>query len=150
MGVTCSQCGNTSGFLKGVSIINYNEKYLCNVCAENFIEQINEKITITGTNNIEGFQITDYIDVVSSELIIAVGMFAEFVGDISDVFEIRNTHFEKNLKKARLNLTQRLKRITYEKGGNAVIKFNLNYAGISSNRMVIVASGTAVKIERVN
>lgn len=146
---TCSECGNKSNLINGLSYISYNDTDLCSSCAQKLIDKIDKEIIITGSDNIEGYKITEYICVEASEIIIGTGMFMEFVGDISDIFEGRSSIFEKNMKAARQTVTKKLKRIAYEKLGNAIIHFDLDYSEISANRMGIIANGTIVKIEKI-
>lgn len=55
---------------------------------------------------------------------------------------------EKNIKETRDIVKKRLKSLAYEKEGNAIIKFRFGYEGISANRMIMMASGTVVRISK--
>lgn len=146
----CDKCKTTGGFLKDSTFINFKGMELCNDCADELIKKIDKEVIITGSETIEGYKIIEYIDVASTETIIGVGMFMEMVGKATDYFENKSSMIEKNIQKTRNALTKRLKSIAYEKDGNAIIKFRLEYEGISANRMVVIASGTVVKVEKNN
>lgn len=148
MAKICDNCEATGGFFKDDTFINFKGMNLCSSCASKLIEKIDKEIIMTGSEIIEGYKIIEYIDVISTETIIGVGLFMEMVGKATDYFENKSSMIEKNIKKTGDILKKRLKSIAYEKEGNAIIKFRLGYEGVSANRMIMIASGTVVRISK--
>jgi len=107
------------------------------------------KIILTTTNNIDGFRIKKYIDIVSYEYVIGTGPISEFTSGISDFFGERSTSFETKLKEAKAVCMDKIKFEAYSLGGDAVIGIDLEYASFEGNRIAVIVSGTVVKLESI-
>lgn len=110
-------------------------------------EDAYEKIILTTTNNIDGFRVKKYIDIVSYEYVIGTGPISEFTSGISDFLGERSSSFEIKLKEAKKVSMDKIKLEAYSLGGDAVIGIDLEYASFEGNRIAVIVSGTIVKLE---
>ncbi len=146
MANNCTRCGKSPGFFVKPTFMEIHGKAHCPKCAEAFIDKAISKIIITTTNNIDGYVVSQYVDIESVEIVIGTGMFSEFGGEIADFFGARSTAFEQKLQKAKILAFKRLKYLAYEKGANAVIGVDLDYTEFTGNRIGLIANGTLVKV----
>lgn len=101
---------------------------------------------MTTTNNLDGYTVSQYMDIESVEIVMGTGVFSEFAGDIADFFGARSTAFELKLQKAKKLAFKKLKFLAFEKGANAVIGIDIDYTEFTGNRIGLIANGTLVKI----
>lgn len=147
--ISCETCGkNPKSYLSFQTSYKYfQNKYFCPSC---FIEYFNGKIQITTTNNFEGHKIVEYFGFESVEIVIGTGWFSEFTGELSDLFGLRSTEFEKKLNQAKDVSEFLLKKKAYNKGANAIVGVDLDYTEFSGNRIGLILNGTLVKIEKLS
>lgn len=149
MAKACITCGKTGGFIKDSVYVKYQNNDLCPDCAEKLMNDIDNKIIITGTDNINGYEITEYICLESAELIIATPFIFSFSGNMTDYFDKEPILAEKNIKKAKDCVIKKLKRIAYECGGNAIVRADIDYVNLDANRTAIIVNGTIVKLNKI-
>lgn len=142
----CTSCKKETSFLKKVTFMDVAGKDYCQRCGERQIEEMISRISLTTTNNIDGWKVHRYIGIESVEIVIGTGMFSEFAGDISDFFGMRSTAFEVKLQKAKQTAFKSLKYRAATMGGNAVIGIDLDYTEFSGNRIGLIANGTVVEV----
>lgn len=104
------------------------------------------KVIVTTTNNIEGYEVIEYLGIESIEYVIGTGPFSEFTTGIEDLFGQRSSAFQNKLKTAKKECFEALKFIAADKGANAVIGIDLDYTEFSGNRVALIVNGTLVKI----
>ena len=103
-------------------------------------------ITVTTAPTLENYKIIDTIDIVTSETVFGMNIFRDFFGGRSEASQ-------KILRDARKLCILELKKEAYRVGGNAIIGVDLDYSEISGKgkgMLFLVASGTAVKINKNN
>ena len=126
---------------------------VCKECAKKRREEkrrkVDESVILTTTNNIDGYNVIDYISIGSVEVVIGTGVISEFGAGLADIFGGRVTEFEKKLNKGKKASLLKLKYAAYNAGGNAVIGIDLDYTEFASNTIGVVANGTIVKIEPI-
>jgi uncharacterized protein YbjQ (UPF0145 family) len=109
------------------------------------ILQAAQKVVVT-TPKIDGYYAVSYLGIESVEYVIGTGIFSEVTTDIADFFGARSTAFEIKLQTAKKQAMDTLKFRAAERGANAVIGVDLDYAEFSGNRVALIINGTLVKL----
>lgn len=140
----CEVCGTPKEKLRG--LVELKGQAHCPTCAEIYINEAIRKIPITTTLNIDGYRISEYIDIESIEVVIGTGVFSEIGGGISDFFGARSSAFETKLQGAKQTAFKTLKYRALEKGGDAIVGIDIDYTEFSGNRIGLIVNGTVVKL----
>jgi uncharacterized protein YbjQ (UPF0145 family) len=103
---------------------------------------------LTTTNTIEGHPIVEYYGVVSGETIIGANIVKDFFAGIRDIVGGRSGSYERALREAKDSAMQEMEEAARRLGANAVVAIDLDYEtiGASSSMLMVVCSGTAVRI----
>ena len=103
---------------------------------------------ITTTNSVEGRQVTDYLGVVTGEVIVGANIFKDLFACIRDIVGGRSGAYESTLRDARTTALNELKEEARALGADAVIGIDLDYEvlGQGGSMLMVSASGTAVKL----
>lgn len=107
---------------------------------------------ITTAPSIEGYRVTETIEIVSAECAYGINVFKDFFTSVSDVFGGRSNSIQNVLRDARRKCLAELKVEALDVGANAVISVDLDYSEFSGggkSMLFLVATGTAVKVEKV-
>ena len=94
--------------------------------------------------------IMEEIDVITSECVFGINLFKDMLGGIRDIVGGRAGAHQKVLKDLRQTCLAELRMNAAEVGADAVIGVDLDYSEISGKNgglLMLVASGTAVKLE---
>lgn len=94
--------------------------------------------------------VTEEIDVITSECVFGINLFKDFLGGVRDIVGGRAGAHQKVLKDLRKTCLDELRMNAAELGADAVIGVDLGYSEISGKNgglLMLVASGTAVKLE---
>jgi uncharacterized protein YbjQ (UPF0145 family) len=110
-------------------------------------EEVYKKIILTTTNNIDGYKVKKYIDVISYEYVIGTGIFSELAAGFQDFVGARSTAFEEKLSEAKRVSLDIIRYKAHLRGGDAVIGLNMGYASFDSNRVAVIINGTIVKLQ---
>lgn len=104
---------------------------------------------MTTTPSVEGRHIVKYYGVVTGETIIGANVFRDFMAGVKDFFGGRSSAYEEVLQKAKDTALEEMARYAESLGANAVIGIDLDYetVGASGSMLMVVCSGTAVRIE---
>ena len=105
------------------------------------------QVIVTTTPGIDGARVKEYLGVESVEIVMGTGLFSELTSGVADAFGRRSRAFEKKMADAKRAAERALKVYALDRGGNAVIGADLNYADFGGNRIAIVISGTVVVLE---
>lgn len=108
---------------------------------------------VTTAPSIEGYKITQNIDVISAECVYGLNVFKDFFMGMTDFFGGRSKTAQTALRDARKSCLYELKKEAAELGANAVIGIDLDYSefsGKGNSMLFLVASGTAVFVEPNN
>ncbi|WP_231725059.1 YbjQ family protein [Thalassovita mediterranea] len=113
-----------------------------------FNEQV-EAIILTTETYPEGLKITKRIEVVTAECAFGMNIFKDLFAGVRDIVGGRSEAVQKTLRDSRRTALYELKKEAYEVGANAVVGVDLDYVELSAagNMILLVASGTAVRIE---
>jgi uncharacterized protein YbjQ (UPF0145 family) len=103
---------------------------------------------MTTTNSVEGRQVTDYLGVVTGEVIVGANIFKDLFAGIRDIVGGRSGAYESTLRDARATALNELKEEARALGADAVIGIDLDYEvlGQGGSMLMVSASGTAVKL----
>ena len=104
---------------------------------------------LTTTPTIEGRKIVEYKGVVFSEVIVGVNFIKDVAASLRDFFGGRSNTYEKELIAARDTAMNELKARAMAVGADAVVGIDIDYEvlGQNSGMMMVIASGTAVKLD---
>jgi len=105
-------------------------------------------IKTTSGFNFEGYQITEYLDVICGEAAMGSGYFKQLFAGMSGVFGVESESFNKKMEEARYIATTKIKGAARDLGANAIIGFTYDYETVGGALFCVIASGTAVTIEK--
>lgn len=108
------------------------------------------KIVVTTAPSIDGFHVTQTLEVVTAECVFGMNIFRDMFAGVRDVVGGRSVATQKILRDARVTCLTELKREAENLGANAVIATRLDYSEFSGggkSMLFLVASGTAVVIK---
>lgn len=103
---------------------------------------------VTTTGFIEGRQVTQYLGVVTGEVIVGANIFKDMFAGIRDIVGGRSGAYEKTLRSAREEAFAELEALAAERGASAVIGVDIDYQviGKEGSMLMVTVSGTAVKL----
>ena len=103
---------------------------------------------LTTTNTIEGKPVTNYLGIVTSEVLIGANFMKDFLGGLRDFFGGRSGTYESVLKEAKESALAELRQNAQSMGADAILGIDLDYETIGSggSMLMVTASGTAVKL----
>ncbi len=101
----------------------------------------------TTTSNIDGHQITEYLDVVVGEAILGANIFKDLFGAIRDIVGGRSGAYEAEMGKARQIAFDEMEEKARALGANGIIGIDIDYevVGEKGSMMMVSVSGTAIK-----
>lgn len=109
-------------------------------------------IQVTTTPSLEGYRVTQTIGIITSEHVEGINILVDFFAEIRDATGGRSRTLQSVLRHARQACIAELRMEAHSIGANAVIGVDLDYSEISGggkNMLFLVASGTAVCIEKI-
>lgn len=104
---------------------------------------------VSTTPQLEGYTIISYLGVVSGETIIGANVFKDFFASITDIVGGRAGAYERVLREAKATAMAEMEMQARSFGANAVVGIDLDYETIREGMLMVTASGTAVKIEKL-
>lgn len=106
---------------------------------------------ITTTTQIEGYRITEYKGIVFGEVISGVDFLKDMAAGFRNFFGGRSASYEGELVEARSSALQEMANRAAQMGADAVVGVDIDYEvlGQAGNMLMVTASGTAVRIERL-
>ena len=109
----------------------------------------NRNLLLTTGNSFEGYRVIEYLDVINTEVVLNIGMFSELGGEICDISGKTNSIVAQKLSDGKEEAMELLKNIASEKGGNGLLGVHFNMINLVENMLVISATGTVVKIDKM-
>lgn len=103
----------------------------------------------TTTNNVEGRPVSEYLGIVTGEVIVGANLFRDLFASITDIVGGRSGKYEDVLARARKEAIAEMEAEAARLGGNAVVGVDLDYEVLGQNgsMLMVSASGTAVTLE---
>ncbi len=105
-------------------------------------------LTITTTNNLDGYEITEYLGIVTGEAVSGINMFRDIGAGLRNVFGGRSAGYEDEMKQAREEVLREMSERAEAMGAHAVVGASIGYETFAEMIMTC-ASGTAVKVRRI-
>lgn len=102
-------------------------------------------ITITTTNNIEGYEIAEYLGVVSGEVVSGINMFRDIGAGLRNVFGGRSAGYEDEMQTARDSALSEMAERAETLGADAIVGASIGYETFT-DMIMTACSGTAVKL----
>ena len=96
--------------------------------------------------NFEGYVITNYIGILSAEVVLGTDVFSTFSAGVSDIYESESNAAASKITMAKASALRKLKEKCYDAGANAIIGVDFDMMTIEHKTIVVCANGTAVKI----
>lgn len=112
-----------------------------------------EKILLSTTSELNGWDIVDYADVVSSQIVIGTGVFSDLFAGVTDFMGGNSGSYEKQLKQLNNKALDHLSEQAKSLNANAVVGIKLDYDEISGKgkqMFMLTATGTAVIAKKIN
>ena len=100
---------------------------------------------VTTTGNVEGYQIAEYLGIVTGEAIMGANVIRDIFASVTDIIGGRSGAYEAKLADARETALAEMEEKARAKGANAIVGVDLDYEVIGQMLMVS-ASGTAVRV----
>lgn len=114
------------------------------------LRELAKQVVLTTTHTIDGHRVKRYLGIESVEFVIGTGLFSEITTDFQDFFGRRSTAFESKLQKAKKTAFETLAMIAAERGANAILGIDVDYAEFTGNRIGLIVNGTLVEIAPVS
>lgn len=104
---------------------------------------------VTTTNNVEGREVAEYIDIVFGEVITGVNFIKDIGASFRDMFGGRSKGYEEELMSARDEALSELRQRAINLGADAVIGAKMDYEvlGQAGSMLMVTVSGTAVRLK---
>lgn len=112
------------------------------------IEEFKKNFKVTTGYNFEGYDIIDYKDVISREVVVGTGFLSELNAEISDIFGMRASGYEGKIAQSKSAVLNILKNDAAILNANAIIGINFDITTIGNNMIIVSANGTAVEISK--
>lgn len=104
-------------------------------------------ITITTTNSLDGYEITEYLGVVSGEVVSGINMFRDIGAGLRNVFGGRSVGYEDEMQSARESALNEMSQRAEALGADAIVGASIGYETFT-DMIMTACSGTAVKLRR--
>ena len=103
---------------------------------------------ISTTSLIEGRPVSQYLGIVTGEVIVGANIFKDMFAGIRDIVGGRSGSYEKTLRSAREEAFAEVEELAVELGASAVIGVDIDYQviGKEGSMLMVTVSGTAVKL----
>lgn len=98
------------------------------------------------TSTLQGKEIVEYVGIVSGEVILGANVVRDFLASITDIIGGRSGAYESKLSEGREMALREMSEKARRLGANAVIGVDLDFETLRDGMMIVVATGTAVRI----
>lgn len=115
------------------------------------IDELAAELIVTTEMSLDGYNILERIDIITSECVFGMNIFREVFAGIRDIFGGWSSASQKVLRDARRTCLTELRREALIVGADAVIAVDLDYSEISGDgksMLLVVTSGTACRVEK--
>jgi len=103
---------------------------------------------VTTTSLIEGRPVSQYLGIVTGEVIVGANIFKDMLAGVRDIVGGRSGSYEKTLRAARQEAFEEMEEQATKLGGSAVLAVDIDYQviGKEGSMLMVTVSGTAVKL----
>lgn len=109
------------------------------------MKEVAMNVKLTTGSSFEGYEIVEYLGFVSGQ--IALG--TSFLSNITEMSAQESTTFTNKLQHASDTALEKLCKVASKMGADAIVGVALNYTEFASSSIGTVASGTAVKLRKI-
>ena len=102
---------------------------------------------VTTTNSVEGYQITDYLGIVTGEAVSGINMFRDLGASMRNIFGGRSAGYEDELQSARNEVLEEMQARAAALRPDAIVPPSIGYDTFDGMIMT-PSSGTAVRLRR--
>ncbi|WNC12563.1 YbjQ family protein [Brevibacillus brevis] len=102
---------------------------------------------VSTTSTLQGREIEAYLDIVSGEVIMGANVVRDFLAGITDIIGGRSGTYENKLAEGREVAIREMKEKARALGANAVIGVDLDFETLREGMMMVIATGTAVRVK---
>ncbi|NDI34492.1 YbjQ family protein [Chengkuizengella sediminis] len=102
---------------------------------------------VSTTNTLQNKEIESYLGIVVGETIMGANIVRDFLAGITDIVGGRSGTYENKLSEGREIALEEMKQKASRLGANAVIGVDLDFETLRDGMMMVVASGTAVRVK---
>ena len=106
---------------------------------------------ITTTSNIEGAHISEYLQLVSVNVVIGTNLFSDLKASLTDIFGGKSGTYQRKLDDAYNAAIEQIERRARKIGADAVVGVKMDFGEISGHEksmFMVSAVGTAVKLAK--
>jgi len=110
-------------------------------------------VLVSTTDELEGWEVTEYLDVVSAHVVAGTGFFSDVAASFSDVFGGRSGSYKKQLESINEEATRELKEKAAQQGADALLGLRIDHDEISGQQkgmLMVTATGTAVRARQTS
>ena len=107
-------------------------------------------LTITTTNNLDGYEVVEYLGIVTGEAVSGINMFRDIGAGLRNVFGGRSEGYEDEMAQAREEVLREMSQRAEALGANAVIGANVGYETFAEMIMTPLAAPQCACAERHN
>ena len=104
-------------------------------------------LTITTTNSLDGYEVVEYLGIVTGEAVSGINMFRDIGAGLRNVFGGRSAGYDDEMAQAREEVLHEMSQRAENLGANAIIGANVGYETFAEMIMT-TACGTAVRVRR--
>ena len=109
-------------------------------------ETEDDDFVITTTNNVDGFKIVEYLDIVSGEAVMGANVVRDLFAGVTDIIGGRSGQYEDRFRTAKQLALDEMEEEAEHYGANAIVGVDVVYVMVRESMMLVSAYGTAVKI----
>ncbi|MCF8226985.1 MAG: YbjQ family protein [Bacteroidales bacterium] len=105
-------------------------------------------VKVTTTSNLDGIEITEYLEPITSHVVVGMNFFKDFLSGFSDFFGGKSKSYQKILSSINEEVINELRIKAFSIGANGVLGLKIDNDEISAQNksmMMVTAMGTAVK-----
>ncbi len=112
-----------------------------------YTERFKNHMLTTGFS-FEGYSITEYLGIVTGEIVVGTGYFSDIGASISDFFGAESPEYSEKLRVAKQAVLKIMTKNSTDIGGNAIIGISYEHMTFSGNMMGVSVTGTSVKVDK--
>jgi uncharacterized protein YbjQ (UPF0145 family) len=102
---------------------------------------------VSTTSTLQGKEIQEYLGIVSGEVIMGANVVRDFLAGITDIIGGRSGSYENKLAEGRELAIREMQEKARSLGADAVIGVDLDFETLREGMMMVIATGTAVRLK---
>lgn len=103
---------------------------------------------LTTTHSVEGYEITEYMGIVSGETTLGTGFVSETFANVADFFGQESGAFAGKLSQSKTSAIEKMKESAAQLCADAIIGIDVDVMLTNANMFVSCANGTAVRLKK--